>query len=95
MKFWFPHTPSLIWSAICLIIMFLLNYLSVKGFGEAEFWFSIIKVITVIVFIITGFLMIFGIMGNNPVGFKNFTIGDAPFHGGCMAILGIFMGRIE
>lgn len=91
MKYWFPHTPSLIWSAICLIIMFLLNYLSVKGFGEAEFWFSIIKVITVIVFIITGFLMIFGIMGNNPVGFKNFTIGDAPFHGGFMAMLGIFM----
>jgi len=91
MKFWFPHTPSLIWSAICLIIMFLLNYLSVKGFGEAEFWFSIIKVITVIIFIITGFLMIFGIMGNNPVGFKNFTIGDAPFHGGFMAMLGIFM----
>lgn len=91
MKFWFPHTPSIIWSAICLIIMFLLNYLSVKGFGEAEFWFAIIKVITVIVFIITGFLMIFGIMGNSPVGFKNFTIGDAPFHGGFMAMLGIFM----
>ncbi|MBS4174626.1 amino acid permease [Bacillus sp. FJAT-49736] len=91
MKFWFPHTPSLIWSAICLVIMFLLNYLSVKGFGEAEFWFSIIKVVTVIIFIITGFLMIFGIMGNEAVGFKNFTIGDAPFHGGFMAMLGIFM----
>jgi lysine-specific permease len=91
MKYWFPHTPSLIWSAICLIIMFLLNYLSVKGFGEAEFWFSIIKVVTVIVFVITGFLMVFGIMGNEAVGFKNFTIGDAPFHGGFMALLGIFM----
>ncbi|MBL5815006.1 amino acid permease [Bacillus sporothermodurans] len=91
MKFWFPHTPSLIWSSICLVIMFLLNYLSVKGFGEAEFWFSLIKVITVIVFIITGFLMIFGIMGGEPVGFKNFTIGDAPFHGGFMSTLGIFM----
>ena len=71
--------------------MFLLNYLSVKGFGEAEFWFSLIKVITVIVFIITGFLMIFGIMGGEPVGFKNFTVGDAPFHGGFMSMLGIFM----
>lgn len=91
MKFWFPHTPSLIWSSICLVIMFLLNYLSVKGFGEAEFWFSLIKVITVIVFIITGFLMIFGIMGGEPVGFKNFTVGDAPFHGGFMSMLGIFM----
>ncbi|MED1203859.1 amino acid permease [Heyndrickxia acidicola] len=91
MKFWFPDTPSYIWSAICLIIMFLINYLSVKGFGEAEFWFSLIKVVTVIIFVITGFLMIFGIMGGKPVGLKNLTIGDAPFHGGFMALLGIFM----
>lgn len=91
MKFWFPNSPSLLWSSIFLVIMFLLNYLSVKGFGEAEYWFSLIKVITVVIFIIAGTLMIFGIMGNEAIGFKNFTVGDAPFHGGFMAILGIFM----
>ncbi|WP_051317305.1 amino acid permease [Ectobacillus panaciterrae] len=91
MKFWFPHTPSLLWSALFLTIMFLLNYLSVKGFGEAEYWFSLIKVVTVIIFLITGTLMIFGIIGGEAVGFTNFTIGDAPFHGGFMATLGIFM----
>ncbi|MED4203968.1 amino acid permease [Neobacillus mesonae] len=91
MKFWFPHTPSFLWSGIFLVIMFLLNFLSVKGFGEAEYWFSLIKVVTVIIFIITGTLMIFGIMGGQAVGFKNFTVGDAPFHGGFMTMLGIFM----
>jgi lysine-specific permease len=91
MKFWFPHTPSILWSAIFLVIMFLLNYLSVKGFGEAEYWFSLIKVVTVIIFVLTGALMIFGIMGGQVIGFKNFTIGDAPFHGGFMSMLGIFM----
>ncbi|CAH2714238.1 Lysine-specific permease [Neobacillus rhizosphaerae] len=91
MKFWFPHTPSILWSAVFLVIMFLLNYLSVKGFGEAEYWFSLIKVVTVIIFIVTGTLMIFGIMGDDFIGFKNFTIGDAPFHGGFMSMLGIFM----
>jgi lysine-specific permease len=91
MKFWFPDTPSLVWSSIFLVIMFLLNYLSVKGFGEAEYWFSLIKVVTVIIFIITGSLMIFGIMGDHAIGFENFTIGDAPFNGGFMAMLGIFM----
>jgi lysine-specific permease len=91
MKFWFPDTPSILWSAIFLVIMFLLNYMSVKGFGEAEYWFSLIKVITVIIFIIAGGLMIFGIMGGEMIGFKNFTIGDAPFHGGFMTMLGIFM----
>ncbi|WP_027409147.1 amino acid permease [Anoxybacteroides tepidamans] len=91
MKFWFPHTPSLLWSALCLAIMFLLNYLSVKGFGEAEYWFSIIKVATVIIFLIVSFLMIIGIMGGDAIGFKNFTIGGSPFHGGFMATLGVFM----
>ncbi|WP_018662749.1 amino acid permease [Heyndrickxia acidiproducens] len=91
MKFWFPHTPSIIWSAACLVIMFLLNYLSVKGFGEAEYWFSIIKVVTVIAFIIMGGLMVFGIMGGKTIGFHNFTISDGPIHGGFLAVLGIFM----
>ncbi|MEK4883820.1 amino acid permease [Bacillus sp. FSL W8-1127] len=91
MKFWFPHSPSLLWSGLFLLIMFILNYLAVRGFGEAEYWFSLIKVVTVIVFIVMGTLMIFGIIGGEAVGFKNFTIGDAPFHGGFMAMLGIFM----
>ncbi|MGG1575122.1 amino acid permease [Fictibacillus sp. NRS-1165] len=91
MKFWFPDTPSFIWSALFLGIMFLLNYLSVKGFGEAEYWFSLIKVVAVIIFLILGTLMIFGIMGGDTIGFKNFTLGDAPFHGGFFTTLGVFM----
>ncbi|TKI79760.1 amino acid permease, partial [Bacillus mycoides] len=91
MKFWFPDTPSLIWSGLCLAIIFLLNYLSVKGFGESEYWFALIKVVTIIIFLIVGFMMIFGIMGGESVGFKNFTVADAPFNGGIMAIIGVFM----
>ncbi|PEJ59687.1 gamma-aminobutyrate permease [Bacillus sp. AFS002410] len=91
MKFWLPHTSSLLWSSLFLAIIFLLNYLSVKGFGESEYWFSLIKVVTVIIFLVAGCLMIFGIIGGQAVGFKNFTVGDAPFHGGFMATLGIFM----
>ncbi|MGE7603256.1 amino acid permease [Peribacillus sp. NPDC097675] len=92
MKFWFPDTPSFIWSAIALIIMFLINYMSVKGFGEAEYWFAMIKIVTVIIFLITGFLIIFGIMGGkDPIGFSNFTMGDGPFNGGFFTILGVFM----
>ncbi|OCA89047.1 amino acid permease [Pseudobacillus wudalianchiensis] len=91
MKFWFPNSPSVLWSGLCLAIIFSLNYLSVKGFGESEYWFSMIKVVTVIVFLIVGVMMIFGILGGEYIGFKNFTIGDAPFHGGFMTILGIFM----
>lgn len=92
MKFWFPDSSGMLWSALFLALMFSLNYISVKGFGEAEYWFSLIKVITVIVFIITGVLMIFGILsGTHSVGFANFTVGDAPFVGGFPAMLGVAM----
>ena len=92
MKYWFPETPSFIWSAAFLIIIFVLNYLSVNSFGESEYWFAIIKVATVIIFLIVSFLMIFGILGvNAPVGFTNFFKGDAPFHGGFFATFGIFL----
>lgn len=91
MKYWFPDTPAILWSALFLALMFTLNLLSVKGYGESEYWFALIKVVTVIAFIAIGVLMIFGIMGGEAVGFQNFTKGDAPFNGGFMALLGVFM----
>ena len=91
MKFWLPHSSSFLWSALFLALMVGLNLLSVKGYGESEYWFATIKIITVIVFIAVGILMIFGILGGEAVGFKNFTQGDAPFHGGILAAIGVFM----
>ncbi|MEC0125926.1 amino acid permease [Paenibacillus pabuli] len=90
-KYWFPDSSSMLWSLLFLVLIFALNVLSVKGYGESEYWFAIIKVTTVIIFLTVGVLMIFGIMGGEAVGFSNFTIGDAPFHGGFFAVLGVFM----
>lgn len=90
-KFWLPESSSFLWSALFLLIMFGLNYLSVKAYGESEYWFALIKVVTVIIFVIIGILMIIGIIGGEAVGFRNFTIEDAPFNGGFMAMLGVFM----
>ncbi len=90
MKFWFPDVPSILWSALFLGLIFLLNALSVKSYGESEYWFSLIKVVTIIVFIGVGLLTIFGILGGKFIGFKNFTLGDAPVHGGLLSILSIF-----
>lgn len=91
MKFWFPDSPSWIWSGSFLAIIFLLNYLSVKGYGEGEYWLSLIKVSAIVIFIIVGILMIFGIMGGEVVGFKNFTVNDAPFSGGMIGVFIVFI----
>ncbi|MED1470429.1 amino acid permease [Bacillus salipaludis] len=91
MKYWLPNVPGIVWSASFLVIIFGLNVLSVKGYGESEFWFSIIKVATIILFIVVGLLMIFGIMKGSTGGFENLTKGDAPFHGGLLSIFSVFM----
>ncbi|MEK5392629.1 amino acid permease [Margalitia sp. FSL K6-0131] len=91
MKFWFPNSPSLLWSLSFLLLIFLLNYLSVKGYGEGEYWFSFIKVSAVVIFIIVGVLMIFGIMGGEVIGFKNFTVDKAPFPGGFLGVFIVFI----
>lgn len=90
-KYWFPDSHSAWWSLLFLALIFALNALTVRGYGESEYWFAMIKIITVLVFLIVGVLMIFGIMGGSPTGWSNFTIGDGPFHGGFFAVLGVFM----
>ncbi|WP_313548550.1 amino acid permease [Pseudomonas sp.] len=92
MSFWFPDVPGIIWSAGFLALMFLLNVFSARGFGESEFWFALIKVLTVVIFIGIGLASIFGIMhGVEAPGFSNFTLGEAPFVGGLQAMVGVAM----
>ena len=92
MKFWFPNSSSALWTILFIVIVLSFNLLSVRAYGESEYWFAMIKVATVIVFIIVSFLMIFGILrGHDPVGFENLFVGDAPFNGGFLAIFGIFL----
>ena len=92
MKYWFPDSSSAIWSLLFICIILGFNVLSVRSYGESEYWFSMIKVATVIIFIILSFAMIFGIIGGNaPVGFTNFFHGDGPFHGSFLTFFGIFL----
>lgn len=91
MHFWFPHSSPFIWSAVFISLFVGINALSARSFGEAEYWLSFIKVSTIIVFIITGSAMILGLTQHEPIGFKNWTVGDAPFHGGMLAIFSAFI----
>ncbi|WP_276830784.1 amino acid permease [Frischella perrara] len=94
-SYWFDFGAySWLWSLLFLVIIFFLNVISVKGFGEAEFWFSLIKVITVVVFIAVGLLMIVGILhggSDTAIGWHNWNIGDAPFVGGFSSMIGVAM----
>ncbi len=95
MKFWFPDVPSNVWSALFLAVIIVINYFSVKAYGESEFWFASIKVAAILVFIVLGVAMIFGIISGHDGGFGNWVLSDgekkAPFVGGWFSILTVFM----
>lgn len=91
-QFWFPDWPNWIISLFFLALIFLINIISVKSFGETEYWLALIKVLTVIIFLIVGVLTIVGILGGRgPVGMKNFTYKSGPFVGGIPAMLSVFV----
>ncbi len=96
MAYWLPDVPGYWWSALFLLIMVALNAISVKGFGEAEYWFAAIKVTTVLVFIALGVAMILGILKGGPQGgvwgaMETWHVGDGPFAGGFAALIGVAM----
>lgn len=91
MQYWLPGVDGWVWSLVFISLLFGLNYLSTRAFGEGEFWFASIKVVTIIIFLAVGVLMIFGILGGTSPGFANWTTGDAPFAGGIGPVISIFM----
>lgn len=77
-QYWFD-IPQWIPAIICLIIILGLNLLTVKLFGELEFWFALIKVITILVLIGIGVILL--VMGfKTDVG--TVTVQNLWQHGG-------------
>ncbi|ULT57056.1 S-methylmethionine permease [Neobacillus drentensis] len=72
MQRWFPSINVWIWSAFFAILIFLFNIFTVKFFAEMEFWFSSIKVIAIVIFIILG---VAAMVGALPMSHSN----SAPF----------------
>jgi lysine-specific permease len=91
MQYWFPHTPFLLWSGLFFCLILILNLFSINLYGEIEYWFSTIKVSTIIIFLVVSSLIIAGLFGHQHVSYHNWTIGDAPFHHGWIGFLSVFM----
>ncbi|MER6161335.1 amino acid permease [Streptomyces sp. NPDC001868] len=53
-NYWFPEIPQWVSALVFLVVLFVANLISVKLFGEIEFWFSMIKVTAIIGMIVIG-----------------------------------------
>ena len=73
MKQWFPDLPQWIWVFGSVVMIGTLNLMAVKVYGETEFWFTMIKVVTVVLMILGGAGMIWLGWGNggHPLGLGN------------------------
>lgn len=60
MQEWFPNVSVWLWTIIFAAFVFCMNMSSTRWFAESEFWLALVKVITVIAFIVLGLLAIFG-----------------------------------
>ncbi|KAI0205963.1 amino acid permease [Astrocystis sublimbata] len=71
-SYWTETVPVAVWIAIQLVVILFLNIVAVSWFGEAEFWFASVKLITILGLIIVGIVLFFGGGPNHdPLYFKN------------------------
>jgi AAT family amino acid transporter len=82
MHYWFPDSPSWIWISIFSAALILINTMSVNIFGTTEYWFSMIKIVAIVIFIFIGSYIIFTSPADGTIGFKNYVDHDGFFpHG--------------
>ncbi len=76
MQFWFTGVPPWIWIVLFSGALIGVNAWSVKTFGTVEYWFSTIKVVAIVGFILLGAWVVWG-TGNPEFGIRHLTA-----HGG-------------
>ncbi|WP_125761546.1 amino acid permease [Companilactobacillus hulinensis] len=84
LEFWWPSMPKWIAGVVVVVTLCIANLTSVKAYGELEFWFALIKVVTIIFMIILGLLVIIFGVGNHgqPIGISNLWTNGGFFTGG-------------
>ncbi|KAJ5647884.1 amino-acid permease [Penicillium lividum] len=92
LEFWTNNFPGWAISLIFLVVVICLNLLSVRVYGEVEYWLSLLKVVTIVIFIILGIVVNCGGNKNHEyIGGKYWNMGEAPFVGGIGGFASVFV----
>jgi amino acid transporter, AAT family len=60
MRIWFPNIPVVLWMLGFGVFLIAINLFSVGHYGTFEYWFALIKVVTIFVFILMGAVLLLG-----------------------------------
>lgn len=94
MGFWFPDVPRWIWVLSIISFIGAINLLSVKVFGEVEFWLSLVKVVAIVAMIGGGIaILLWGTSAGHETqhGVANLWNDGGFFPNGWAGFLGSFM----
>ncbi len=87
-RYFFPSVPAWIWIAAFSVSLIYVNARSVASFGWFEYWFAMIKVVTIVAFLLLGGALLLGVIGKS-LGATNYFA-----HGGFLpnGWLGVGLG---
>lgn len=96
---WYPGVAAWIFTLGLMTVFTLLNLLSVRSWGEAEYWFALIKVAAITLFLVIGAAVIAGLWPGHPGGLAMLTShggfmprGFIPVLTGAVAATGFYFG---
>ncbi|TBU72820.1 amino acid permease [Phytopseudomonas daroniae] len=100
-QYWWPEVPSWTTAAVFFVVINAINLTNVRVFGEAEFWFSIIKVVAIMGMILLGCYLLFSGAGGEQASVSNLWSHGGFFPNGVsglvmmMAIIMFSFGGLE
>lgn len=96
---WWPDVPPWVFTLALVATFTVMNLLSVRSWGEAEYWFASIKVAAITVFLCLGVIVVAGLWPQHAGGFANLTAhggfmpnGIVPVLTGAVAATGFYFG---
>lgn len=91
----FEQIPQGVTALLVLVLVLAMNLLSVKAFGEMEFWFAAIKVGALVIFLVVGiFFIIFGTPTGSDTGFHLIADNGGFFPFGVLPALVVVQGVV-
>jgi GABA permease len=98
-QYWLPNEPAWLLSLALLLIMTVTNLVSVRSFGEFEFWLASIKVAAIVVFLLLAGVYVLGLWPGVAAHVSNLTThggfapnGLLPILTGAVAATGFYFG---
>ncbi|KRW59851.1 amino acid permease [Pseudomonas sp. TTU2014-080ASC] len=85
--FWWPEIPTWATAAAFFVLVNAINLANVKFFGEAEFWFAMIKVVAVVGMIVLGCWLLFSGAGGEQATVTNLWSHGGFFPNGIMGLV--------